>query len=73
MKECTEKIIRVGLKRDPKKIFDKVDSITASMIRDGWTLKESCLEDGLANIHLFFEREIRVSIEEEKQGGFHEV
>jgi hypothetical protein len=73
MKECTEKIVQVGFKKDPKKIFDKVESITASMIRDGWTLKDSCLEDGLANIHLFFEREIDVSIEEEKQGGFHEV
>jgi hypothetical protein len=73
MKECTERVVRVGFKKDPKKIFDKVDSITASMIRDGWRLMESCLEDGLANIHLFFEREIDVSIEEEKQGGFHEV
>jgi len=73
MKECTEKIVKVGFKKDPKRIFDKVDSITASMVRDGWILKESCLEDGLANIHLFFEREIDVSIEEEKQGGFHEV
>ncbi|HMA65310.1 MAG: hypothetical protein ACM31E_01730 [Fibrobacterota bacterium] len=73
MKVCTEKVVRVGFKKDPKKIFDQVDSITASMIRDGWSLKECCLEDGLANIHLFFEREIDVSIEEEKQGGFHEV
>jgi hypothetical protein len=66
MKECTERVVRVGFKRDPKKIFDQVDSITASMIRDGWKLKESCLENGLANIHLFFEREIDVTIEEEK-------
>lgn len=58
MNECAERIVRVGFKRDPKKIFDEVDAVTASMLRDGWVLKESIIEDGLGNIHLFFEKVI---------------
>jgi hypothetical protein len=62
MKECTERVVKVGFKRSPKKVFDEIDSITASMIRDGWVLKESFTEDGLARIHLFFERVLGNSI-----------
>jgi len=58
MKECAEKIVMLGFKRDPKKVFDEVDMVSATMIRDGWVLKDSCVEDGLGKIHLFFEREI---------------
>ena len=56
MKECTERVVKVGFKRSPKKVFDEIDSITASMIREGWVLKESFTEDGLGYVHLFFER-----------------
>jgi len=59
MNECAERIVKVGFKKDPKKIFDEVDMITASMIREGWVLKDSIIEDGLGNIHLFFERELK--------------
>lgn len=62
MKECTERVVMVGFKRSPKKVFDEIDSITASMIRDGWVLKESFTEDGLGRIHLFFERVLDNSI-----------
>jgi hypothetical protein len=58
MNECAERIVKVGFKKNPKKIFDEVDIITASMIRGGWFLKKSLIEDGLGNIHLFFEREL---------------
>jgi hypothetical protein len=61
MKECCEKIIRVGFSRNPKKIFDEIDQLTASMIRAGWELKDTCIEDGLENVHMFFEKEIEIS------------
>ncbi len=58
MRENTERIIKVGLKRDAKTVFNEVDSITAEMIRGGWRLNESFIEDSLGNIHLIFDREI---------------
>jgi len=58
VKESTELFVKVGFNRNPKKVFDEVESLTASMNRDGWRLKESVLEAGLEKIHLFFEREI---------------
>lgn len=58
MKECVERIIEVGFSRDPKAIFDEVEQMSAVMIRDGWVLNESLIEDGLGKIHLFFERDI---------------
>lgn len=57
MKECEERVVRVGLTRDPKEIFDEVETIVAAMIRDGWKLENSCIEENLGNIHLFFERD----------------
>ncbi len=57
MKECSERIIKVGFMRRPKKIFDEVERVAAEMIRNGWTLRDSCLEEGLGSIHLFFERD----------------
>jgi hypothetical protein len=58
MKESLEKIIAVGFSRNPKKIFDEVEMVTADMIRQGWNLRDSVLEEGLGKIHLFFERDI---------------
>jgi len=58
MKECTERIIEVGFSRNPKEVFDDVEQVSAEMIRLGWSLKDSFVEDGLGNIHLFFEREL---------------
>lgn len=58
MKECTERLIKVGFIKDPKKIFDEVESVSAEMIRMGWYLKETCIEDGLGYIHLFFEKKL---------------
>jgi hypothetical protein len=58
MKECTERVIEVGFLRKPEKILDEVEQMTASMLRAGWRLEETRLEDGLGNVHLFFEREI---------------
>ena len=58
MKESCEKIVRVGLERLPRSIFDEVELTSAEMIRDGWHLVESRVEESLGNIHLFFERTI---------------
>lgn len=58
MRLSAEKIVKIGFTRSPKAIFDEVESVTAEMIRQGWYLKDSCIEDGLGYVHLFFEREI---------------
>lgn len=58
MRTTAEKIIKIGFKRSPKAIFDEMELVTAEMIRNGWYLKDSCIEDGLGNVHLFFEKEI---------------
>jgi hypothetical protein len=58
MKESTERIIKIGFTRNPRRIFNEIEQITARMIRDGWELRDSVMEEGLENIHLFFEREI---------------
>ena len=60
MRECTERIIPVGFTRDPKFIFDEVEKISAEMIRQGWSLHDSRIEESLGNIHLFFERNIAI-------------
>lgn len=60
MKISAERIIEVGYKRDPKNIFDDVEQVTAQMVREGWALSDSCMEDGLGYIHLFFEKETSV-------------
>ena len=62
MKECTEKVVKIGFNKNPKKVFDQIESLTAAMIRNGWILKDDCIEDGLGSIHLFFEREINNNI-----------
>lgn len=58
MRESTERVVKVGFTRKPRKVFDEVDAVCAGMRREGWDLKESIMEAGLAKIHLFFEREI---------------
>ena len=62
MKETVERIIRVGLKRDVRKVFDEIESVSADMIRHGWELHESCIEECLGNIHLIFERDIDIPV-----------
>ncbi len=58
MKECLERTIELGFSRDAKLVFDEVEQVSAEMVRNGWVLKDSCVEDGLGQIHLFFERPI---------------
>lgn len=58
MKESTEKTVRVGLVRSPKRIFDEIEEVTAAMAREGWTLKDTVLEETLGNVHLLFERDV---------------
>ena len=58
MKECVERVVRIGFTRNPKTIFNEIESISAGMIRSGWQMRDTCMEDGLGYAHLFFEREI---------------
>ncbi|MCL2219161.1 MAG: hypothetical protein FWC23_04420 [Chitinispirillia bacterium] len=58
MKESAERSVKVGFTRSPKKVFDEVERVTAEMVRNGWVLTETVIEDGLAYMHLFFERKI---------------
>jgi hypothetical protein len=58
MMENTERIVRVGLTRGAKAIFDEIESITAGMIREGWNMRESFIEESLGKVHLIFERAI---------------
>lgn len=58
MKECAERHIKLGLTRDAKKVVDEVERTTAEMVREGWVLRDTIVEDLLGSIHLLFEREI---------------
>lgn len=58
MKECVERKVKVGFTRNPKKIFDEIESVSAAMIREGWSLCDTCFEEGIGYAHLFFEREV---------------
>jgi hypothetical protein len=58
MMESAECIVKVGFRKSPRKIFDEVETVTADMVRQGWSLKDTVVEEGLGNIHIFFEREI---------------
>lgn len=60
MKESAERTVKVGFTRDPKKVFDEIDLVTAEMVRQGWVFSEGMIEDGLGYAHLFFERDIEV-------------
>ena len=62
MKESAERVVKVGFRKSPKKVFDEIDQVTAEMVRGGWTLSDTVLEDGLACAHLFFEREIDMDL-----------
>jgi predicted nucleic acid-binding protein len=57
MNECLERKVKVGFTRKARLIFDEVEQVCAEMIRQGWRLSDSCIEDGLEYLHLFFERE----------------
>jgi hypothetical protein len=58
MKQRAERVVRLGLTRSPKKVFDEVEQVTARMVRSGWTLRETCVEESMGNIHLLFERDV---------------
>lgn len=58
MRECIERRIRIGLSKKPEKIFDEIEYVIASMLREGWLLTDYLIEDGLGYAYLFFEREI---------------
>ncbi|MBN1981821.1 MAG: hypothetical protein JW795_09830 [Chitinivibrionales bacterium] len=58
MKQHYEHIVPLGFQRSTKKIFDEIEQVSAEMIRKGWLLHDTCIEEGLGNIHLFFQKEI---------------
>jgi hypothetical protein len=69
MNECAERIVKVGFRRSPRKIFNEVETITVEMVRRGWSLKDTVVEEGLGNIHLFFEREMASGEEHVRHQG----
>lgn len=69
MKESSERIVELGFSRSPRKVLDEVDAVSADMIRQGWCLKDTLIEESLGNIHLFFEREIAPSLSNEHDKG----
>lgn len=71
MKETKEQIIKIGFVKQPAKVFDEIESVSALMIRDGWQLIDTCIEDGMGSAHLFFEREIENIIDSKSisEGG----
>jgi hypothetical protein len=56
MVERCEKSIKIGYVKKPSVIFDEVETICNQMTTEGWVLKNTCVEEGLGYIHLFFER-----------------
>jgi len=58
MIEYKERRIKVGMKREPKDIFDEIEQETASFIRGGWRLKETITDDFLEYIDLLFVRDV---------------
>jgi hypothetical protein len=60
VRESAERMVKVGFTRNPQKVFDEIDLVTARMVRQGWVFVEGMIEDGLGYAHLFFEREIDV-------------
>jgi hypothetical protein len=69
MKESAEKIVRLGFRRNPKKVIDEVELVSAEMIRQGWHLKDTLVEESLGNIHLFFERDVSAQLQDETSAG----
>jgi hypothetical protein len=69
MKESAEKIVRLGFRRNPKKVLDEVEMVSAEMIRQGWQLKDTLVEESLGNIHLFFERDVSAQLRDEPFAG----
>jgi hypothetical protein len=57
MLEQCEKSIKIGFSRKPSLIFDEIEILCNKMSDEGWVLINTCIEDGLGNIHLFFERQ----------------
>jgi hypothetical protein len=66
MIESVERTVKLGFRASPKKVFDKIEAISAEMLREGWNLRDTLVEDGLGCIHLFFERELREDIRSEE-------
>jgi hypothetical protein len=58
MQESAERVVEVGFKRRSKDVIDEVERMSAVMIRAGWTLSDTVMEENLGNIHLFFVRDI---------------
>jgi hypothetical protein len=58
MVEYCEKSIKVGFTKNPARVLDDIEGVCAQMFREGWELKDTCIEDGLGRMHLFFERSV---------------
>jgi len=58
MLEYKEHRVKVGMKREPKDIFDEIEQETANFVRGGWRLEETVMDDFLEHIDLLFVREV---------------
>ena len=57
MRLAEEVLVELGFRRSPAAVCDEIEQTSAAMIRNGWSLVDAVMEDGLGFIHLFFERE----------------
>lgn len=64
MREYHEKRIEVGYDRNPKKIFDELDSFIAQLIRAGWKIEDTTLDESLGFIDIIYYREITIEEQE---------
>ncbi len=58
MRQFCEKRIEVGFDRNAKKIFDEIESVSASLIREGWCIEDSTIDETMEFIDIFFFRDI---------------
>jgi hypothetical protein len=57
MRETREHTVKLGFRRKPAQVLDEIEMLIARMKRNGWDFADSCIEDDLSLIHLFFERD----------------
>ena len=58
MRLYNEVVIKIGLIKNPHKILTVVEKTILRMHKEGWNVSDTCIEDTLECMHLFFEKEI---------------
>ena len=60
MKLYREYRIEVGYSRAAKPIFDELDQTVAKLIREGWIVESTNIDDTLGHIDIIYYREIDI-------------